>query len=79
MLIVNHEALKPMKFVLGTNIVPNLIRVIDQDKDPQVTFEAVWCISNITSGEHDHCVSVIDSQGIPILVKMLRNANGLTL
>jgi len=61
----------PIQAIIDSNLVPVFIHFLGRDDYTQMQFEAVWALTNITSGMQEHVKLVVDKGVIAILQKLL--------
>ena len=65
----------PIQAVIDAGIVPRFVEFITYDQNPPLQFEASWALTNIASGtSHQTCV-VVETDAIPIFVRLLTSPN----
>ncbi|KAJ3444267.1 importin subunit alpha-4 [Anaeramoeba flamelloides] len=65
----------PIDQVLQCKILPILVDLLQDPKEPDLQFNAAWIISNIASGLSEHTKLVVESNTIPIFVGLLGSKN----
>ncbi|CAO2184667.1 unnamed protein product [Urochloa humidicola] len=67
-----EQDLPPIKKVVGSGVVPFIVKLLDRECCPQLQFEAAWALSKIVSlGTSNNAKMVVDLGAVPILVKLL--------
>ncbi|CAI9109256.1 OLC1v1009043C1 [Oldenlandia corymbosa var. corymbosa] len=57
--------------VIGSGLVPWLVKFLERDDFPLLQFHAAWALTNIASGTSRHTKVVIDQGAIPMFVRLL--------
>jgi len=63
------------QIVIDTNVLKNVIPSLFKLKNPSITKESCWLISNILAGTREQIQSVIDSGLLPLLVSILEKGD----
>eukprot|EP01065_Artemidia_motanka_P042291 TRINITY_DN563_c0_g5_i1.p1 TRINITY_DN563_c0_g5~~TRINITY_DN563_c0_g5_i1.p1 ORF type:complete len:555 (+),score=65.96 TRINITY_DN563_c0_g5_i1:64-1728(+) len=69
---LSRERDPPVAQIIESGVVPVLVEAIRQGADKGLQFEAAWCLTNICSGESDHCMHVVDAGAVPRFVMQLQ-------
>lgn len=69
--VLSIEHTTPIQQVIDTNIVPDLIRIINESKEQFLRIEACWSLTNIATGTNQQVRSLVEKGIIPMYVKLL--------
>lgn len=69
--IVSTDKNPPIQRIVDAQLVPVLIKLMDQSECMQLQLEATWVLTNVASGESLQCQSIIDKGGLEVLIKIL--------
>ena len=73
--MLSIEKNPPIQDILDSNILPILIKLIQEEKDYQIKFEIAWIITNIASGTSEQTLELVDHGVIPILIEFIQENN----
>ncbi|CAD8162218.1 unnamed protein product [Paramecium pentaurelia] len=59
--------------IIENNLVPILIQILDQNSNQLFIFEAIWILTNISSGTNEQTQIVVKYGGIPSILKHLNS------
>jgi len=61
----------PVDQVIQAGAVPRIISFLDLAVDPELQFEATWCVTNIACGEPRHSLNLVQNNVLPAIVNLL--------
>lgn len=64
----------PIQTVLDWNLLPRLVQLLNSNDDSRILFETAWAITNIASGTSAQTKALVDNEGIPALVGVLKKS-----
>lgn len=65
----------PIQAIIDSNLVPVFISFLNREDHPQLQFEAVWALTNITCEMKEHVKLVVDKGIINILLRLIDTTN----
>ena len=69
--IVSSSEDPPLQEIIDTGVVPLLLDLVKQTEFPQVQLESIWTLTNIAAGSNQECSSIVEHEGIPVLMEVL--------
>ncbi len=60
----------PIQELIDIGITPDLISLLD-NSPPEFQYEALWCLTNISTGTSDQSNSIVVKGGFPIIIKIM--------
>jgi hypothetical protein len=61
----------PVDLVIQAGAVPRIISFLDLAVDPELQFEATWCVTNIACGEPRHSLNLVQNNLLPAIVNLI--------
>lgn len=71
--LLSRERNPPIDIFIGHGIVPKCIRFLANSDNEMLKFEATWALTNIAAGTTEQTRSIIEHNGIPLLIVMLQS------
>ena len=62
----------PIQSVIDANILPRLLAFIARVDFPRLQFEALWCLTNVASGNQDQVQVLVEKGAISIFIDLLQ-------
>lgn len=75
--LLSLETQPPFTRVLDRNLIPTILATAQHGSTDKIQFEAIWCLTNIASGESMYVLKLVECQAINILVSIVDSANSL--
>jgi len=69
--MLSIEKNPPIQEVVDANAIDPLLKLVGDDTDPRLQFEAAWAVTNIASGTSTQCTAVVAAGAIDLFVKCL--------
>eukprot|EP01091_Cochliopodium_minus_P014985 TRINITY_DN5216_c0_g1_i2.p1 TRINITY_DN5216_c0_g1~~TRINITY_DN5216_c0_g1_i2.p1 ORF type:complete len:278 (-),score=46.76 TRINITY_DN5216_c0_g1_i2:490-1323(-) len=73
--VLSLEHNPPIQKVIKSGVVPRLIHFLTHFHNPKLQMEAMWAITNITSGTNEETNYVIKEGGIPNIINLLKSVH----
>jgi importin subunit alpha-1 len=73
--LLSIEKNPPIQEILDAQILPILIKYIEEEKNIQFKFEIAWIFTNIASGTSEQTYKLIEAGIIPILLSLIQGNN----
>lgn len=61
--------------MVDSGAVPILLHLMRQSEYPQLQLEACWVVTNVASGSTANCQSIIDKNGLEVILKLVHENN----
>ena len=69
--LLSFEQSPPIQQTVDRNLVPKLFEYAQRLDSPKLQFEAIWCLTNLASGDSRFVLNLVENNAIPILIKVL--------
>jgi hypothetical protein len=60
-ILLSNGRSPPIDEVIDAGLLPLLISKLGLDDQPELQFEAAWCLTNVASGESSHVAALLDA------------------
>ncbi len=64
-----------MKYIIRSNVVPELVRIVITESDSDVLVEACWCLLQLCTGKNKFVLYLIDNDILDALKAMSQLSN----
>lgn len=68
----------PIQQVIESGVLPKVIEYLQSDDNAELQLDAVWILTNLTSGETEHTQTVVGSGVVPHLIHLLGSPDEAT-
>jgi len=65
----------PIRKVIDTQIVPDLVSFLTAQESSFLQFESAWALTNLATGDHEELAVIVREGAIPAFVDLLRSDN----
>ena len=63
----------PIQAVIDANALPRLLSYVTRGDFPRLQFEALWCLTNVASGNMDQVQVLVEKGAISMFIELLAN------
>lgn len=71
--ILSVQESPPIGEVIASGAVNKFVEFLSYDKHPKLQFEAIWALTNVSSGTREHTDAVVSCGAVPLLVRLLNS------
>ncbi|KAH8294700.1 hypothetical protein KR018_001865 [Drosophila ironensis] len=71
--LLSSDKNPPIDELIQSDILPILVRCLEQHNHTMLQFEAAWALTNIASGTSDQTNQVVDAGAVPLFLQLLNS------